>query len=181
MPFLNNLYETLYNLVNMSADLELIELSRSNIISYLNGLTAEQILMDREFTKAKLELIEKDLWRHLNYLASRPVGKEDKGKRPAKGPVVVKSHKPASPVHSTSSYLSRQLKEGLGRKSGSLLMLQGSIEHGLKGTKGYSPIPTMTSTSESMLPLLREHTGLSLVTACESFLEDENDFFETPV
>lgn len=72
VPFLNNLVELIDTLSSgLSDDLATIERTCSNIVSCLNGLTSEHILTDREFTKAKLELIEKDLKSHVKYLASK--------------------------------------------------------------------------------------------------------------
>jgi hypothetical protein len=53
--------------------LEVIERSRTNIVCYIRGLTIEQILLDKEFTKAKLEQVEKELYRHLSYLTLKQV------------------------------------------------------------------------------------------------------------
>lgn len=48
-----------------------IEQSRKNIVVCLNDLTTEHVLADREFIKAKLELIEKDLKSHVKYLHTK--------------------------------------------------------------------------------------------------------------
>ncbi len=78
--FLMHLHESLYTWTDASAMMEVIERSRTNIYTYLRGLTAEQILMDREFTKAKLEHVERELYRHVSYLTHKMV-QQDKVRR----------------------------------------------------------------------------------------------------
>jgi len=79
--FLMQLHETLYTWSDTNAMLEVIERSRTNIVCYVRGLTVEQILLDKEFTKAKLEQVEKELYRHLSYLTLKQVH-EDRARRP---------------------------------------------------------------------------------------------------
>ncbi|ESO01918.1 hypothetical protein HELRODRAFT_161120 [Helobdella robusta] len=55
---------------DMSRNMVTIEKTKENIVSFLQGLTSEHILTDKEFTKAKLELIEEDLKSHIKYLKS---------------------------------------------------------------------------------------------------------------
>ena len=71
--FLMQLYEALYTWTDTNTMLEVIERSRTNIVCYIRGLTVEQILLDKEFTKAKLEQVEKELYRHLSYLTLKQV------------------------------------------------------------------------------------------------------------
>ena len=70
------LHEALYTWSDTSTIVEILEWIRGNIYSYLRGLTIEQMLIDKEFTKAKLEHFEKELYRHLNYLTLRQVKQE---------------------------------------------------------------------------------------------------------
>ena len=74
--FLMQLHEALYTWSDTGTMVEIIERIRANIFCYLRGLTIEQILLDKEFTKAKLEHFEKELYRHLNYLTLRQVQQE---------------------------------------------------------------------------------------------------------
>ncbi len=74
--FLMQLHEALYTWSDTSTMVEILERIRSNIFCYLRGLTVEQMLIDKEFTKAKLEHFEKELYRHLNYLTLRQVQQE---------------------------------------------------------------------------------------------------------
>ena len=74
--FLMQLHEALYTWADTGTMVEIIERIRSNIFCYLKGLTIEQMLLDKEFTKAKLEHFEKELYRHLNYLTLRQVQQE---------------------------------------------------------------------------------------------------------
>ncbi len=74
--FLMQLHESLYTWTDTSTMVEILERIRSNIFCYLRGLTMEQMLLDKEFTKAKLEHLEKELYRHLNYLTLRQVQQE---------------------------------------------------------------------------------------------------------
>ena len=78
--FLMQLHETLYTWSDASTMMEVIERTRNNIFSYLRGFSPEQMLIDKEFTKAKLEHLEKELYRHLNYLTLRQV-QESKERR----------------------------------------------------------------------------------------------------
>ena len=75
-PF--QLHEALYNWSDVNSMAEILERIRGNILCYLRGLTLEQMLLDKEFTKAKLEHLEKELYRHLNYLTLRQVLKSDR-------------------------------------------------------------------------------------------------------
>ena len=74
--FLMHLHEALYSWSDTSTMVEVIERSRCNIFAYLRGITVDQMLIDKEFTKAKLEHIEKELYRHLNHLTLRQVQRE---------------------------------------------------------------------------------------------------------
>ncbi len=74
--FLMQLHEALYTWSDTSTMVEILERIRGNIFCYLRGLTIEQMLIDKEFTKAKLEHFEKELYRHLNYLTLRQVQQE---------------------------------------------------------------------------------------------------------
>lgn len=74
--FLMQLHEALYTWSDTGTMVEIIERIRGNIFCYLKGLTIEQMLLDKEFTKAKLEHFEKELYRHLNYLTLRQVQQE---------------------------------------------------------------------------------------------------------
>jgi uncharacterized protein (UPF0147 family) len=78
--FLMQLHETLYTWSDAGTMMEVIERTRNNIFSYLRGFSPEQMLIDKEFTKAKLEHLEKELYRHLNYLTLRQV-QESKERR----------------------------------------------------------------------------------------------------
>ena len=78
--FLMQLHETLYTWADAGTMIEVIERTRNNIFSYLRGFSPEQMLIDKEFTKAKLEHLEKELYRHLNYLTLRQV-QESKERR----------------------------------------------------------------------------------------------------
>ena len=74
--FLMQLHEALYTWSDTSTMVEILERIRGNIYCYLRGLTVEQMLIDKEFTKAKMEHFEKELYRHLNYLTLRQVQQE---------------------------------------------------------------------------------------------------------
>ena len=69
--FLMQLHEALYTWADTGTMVEVLERIRSNIVCYLRGLTVEQMLLDKELTKAKLEHFERELYRHLNYLTMR--------------------------------------------------------------------------------------------------------------
>ena len=71
--FLMQLHEALYGWTDTAAMLEVLERVRANIVCYLKGLTSEQLLLDKELTKAKLEHFERELYRHLNYLTTKQV------------------------------------------------------------------------------------------------------------
>ena len=81
--FLMQLHEALYTWSDTSSMAEILERVRGNILCYLRGLTLEQMMLDKEFTKAKLEHLEKELYRHLNYLTLRQVQAERLRKQPA--------------------------------------------------------------------------------------------------
>ena len=70
--FVENLKVTVDQLaVTVTENMANIEQSRKNIVVCLNDLTTEHVLADREFIKAKLELIEKDLKSHVKYLHTK--------------------------------------------------------------------------------------------------------------
>ena len=50
-----------------------IERSRANIVAYARALTVDQIYMEPELTRAVLERVEAELYRHLDYLTVRRV------------------------------------------------------------------------------------------------------------
>lgn len=83
--FLMQLHEALYTWADTSSMAEILERVRGNILCYLRGLTLEQMLIDKEFTKAKLEHLEKELYRHLNYLTLRQVQQERLRRQPGAG------------------------------------------------------------------------------------------------
>ena len=69
--FLMQLHEALYTWADTDIMVEVLERIRCNIFCYLRGLTVDQMLIDKELTKAKLEHLERELYRHLNYLTMR--------------------------------------------------------------------------------------------------------------
>ena len=62
---LMQLYKMLYIQPDTGCMVEIIDRVRHKIVSALKGMSTEHILMDKELTKAKLELIEKELSEHL--------------------------------------------------------------------------------------------------------------------
>ena len=50
-----------------------VERSRANIVAYARALTADQIRLEPELTRAALERVEAELYRHLDYLTVRRV------------------------------------------------------------------------------------------------------------
>ena len=67
--FLDGLKKTVDELASTVSDnMVNIEQSRKNIVVCLNDLTTEHVLADREYIKAKLELIEKDLKNYVKYI-----------------------------------------------------------------------------------------------------------------
>ena len=202
--FLMQLHETLYSWVDAHTMLEVIERSRANIISYLHGLTVEQILSDREFTKAKLEHVEKELYRHLNYLTVRQVQQEREqrgGRRSVElAPPQSKASDPRlrpaeseasvyTMAMSTSSYLVKrrpsQEAEIIGEtSSGVALIHQQSLDQGsiVSGSSMYATAASLSS--EGGVPSAAQ--GLSPPTPHQPggggpASDSEGEFFETPV
>lgn len=183
--FLMQLHETLYSWADEQTMLEVIERCRNNIAACLHGLTIEQILMDREFTKAKLEQIEKELYRHLNYLTIRQV-QQEKEKRQQQDRLKdneMRMH-PAeseSSVYtmalSTSSYaLKRQTSQERP------IQHQQSIDQGsiASGSSVYAPATLLSSISETLLQPSRT-SPVSPKSGSRPASDGEGEFFETPV
>lgn len=195
--FLMQLHEVLYSWVDAHAMLEVIERSRSNIISYLHGITVEQILMDREFTKAKLEHIEKELCQNLRYLAVPPLEREPKAQPlPPSGPLKAPSERlfPAESeisvytmAPSTSSYVMKPPQTSPEHRvvvsEAGLLAQQRGMEQGstISGSSLYVTAGSLSSASESTLPEVKAVSltprRVEIVEASES----EGECFETPV
>lgn len=188
--FLMQLHEALYSWMDEQTMIEVIERCRNNIVSILHSLTIEQILADREFTKAKLEQLEKELYRHLNYLTIRQVQYERRqhhDRLKEAGDARMRPADSESSVYtmalSTSSYaLRRQMSQEHSGAEASLLVHQQSIDQGsiASGSSIYATATLLSSFSETLLPGSRaspvSHKMLSRPAS-----DSDGEFFETPV
>ncbi|ELT94009.1 hypothetical protein CAPTEDRAFT_197781 [Capitella teleta] len=185
--FLMQLHEALYSWSDTQTMLEVIERSRSNIYSYLRGLTAEQILMDKEFTKAKLEHVEKELYRHLNYLTVKQVHDEREKRNPlrrADTDPKMRSMDSETSVYtmamSASSFL---MKRQASQEKGDLDCLhQQSIDQSslLSGSSMYATAASLSSVNENIPLMGTPNKGLRLERQ-QSPLSDVSDYLETAV
>lgn len=190
--FLMQLHEVLYTWVDAHAMLEVIERSRSNIISYLHGITVEQILMDREFTKAKLEHIEKELFQNLRYLAVPALEREPKTQPPSSAPLKAPTERlfPAESeisvytmAPSTSSYVMKPPQTSPEHRVIISEAQERGMEQGstISGSSLYVTAGSLSSASESTLP---ESKAVSLTPRRVEIVEaseSEGECFETPV
>lgn len=188
--FLMQLHEALYSWIDEHTMIEVIERCRNNIVLILHGLTVEQILSDREFTKAKLEQLEKELYRHLNYLTIRQVQQErrqlhDRLKEAGDGNL-----RPAdseSSVYtmalSTSSYaLKHHLSQERPGAEGSRMLHQQSVDQSsiASGSSLYATATLLSSFSETLIPSSRMSPS-SQKMLIRTTSDTNGEMFETPV
>ncbi|CAD5119724.1 DgyrCDS8319 [Dimorphilus gyrociliatus] len=69
-------HDALYTWHDNRSMLDIIERVRSNIYACLKGLSIDALLIDKELSKAKLEQLERELYKHLNYLTLKQVQRE---------------------------------------------------------------------------------------------------------
>lgn len=192
--FLMQLHEALYTWSDTHTMLEVIERSRNNIFSYLRGLTMEQILMDKEFTKAKLEHVEKELYRHLNYLTVKQVQEERDKRHPlrrADTDPKMRSMDSESSVYtmamSASSFMMRrQLSQDRPDREMELMHQPASIDQSslLSGSSMYATAASLSSVNENIPLMGRSPPTPNKVLELErqqSPISDGSDFLETAV
>lgn len=192
--FLMKLHDLLYSWVDAHAMLEVIERSRSNILLYLNGITVEQMLMDRERTKAKLEHIEKELCHFLcPVLAPLHLEKELKERLSSVVPKAASERlAPAESevsvytmAASTSSYMMKHSRMSPEHRlltgEAGIHMQQKSIEQGSLVSRSslYATAGSISSTSETseVKPAALSPQRVEIIEASES----EGECSETPV
>ena len=76
LRFLAGLHDMVYGWNRGAASpsmLACVERSRSNVVAYARALTVDQIYMEPDLTRAVLERVEAELYRHLDYLTVRRV------------------------------------------------------------------------------------------------------------
>lgn len=77
LRFLAALHDEVYgwngDAASSSSTLACIERSRANIVTYARALTVDQIYIEPDLTRAVLERVEAELYRHLDYLTVRRV------------------------------------------------------------------------------------------------------------
>lgn len=157
--FLMQLHEALYTWSDTNTMVEILERIRNNIYGYLKSLTMEQMLVDKEFTKAKLEHLEKELYKHLNYLTLKQVQQEKHRSYPgAEGEMKMKSAGSDSSIYTMAasvSSLMRQTSQEQHHQGGRLELMhqQHSMDQAslISSSSMYATALTLSSTNEALL------------------------------